>query len=87
MEEQNNIKKPISNGYVIGINLGILAVYTIISKATEGGIIFDAFFIGFHFLGCLITAAEVGRWVWVLSAFVVVLIGFSTCVELLGNQL
>jgi hypothetical protein len=87
MEDQKEVKKPISNGYIIGINVGILAVYTIISKATAGGMLIDAFFILIQFLVCIITGAAVRRWVWVLSAFVVVLIGFSTCIELMGNTL
>jgi len=87
MEEKDEVKKPISNGYIIGINIGILAVYTLISKATSGGMIIDALFIVCHVLGCLVIGAAVRRWVWVLSALVVLLIGLSTCVELMGNTL
>jgi len=86
-EENNNKEQPISNGYIIGLNIGLLAIYTVISRVIEGGIIIDALLIAIHVLICLFTAAIVQRWVWALAALAILLIGFSTCVSLMGNTL
>jgi len=87
MESENKPSKQPSNIAIVGINIVVLLFYTLISKAIEGGIFLDAFLIAFHFFGCIIIGLAARKWVWVLSAFVVLLIGFSTCVELMGNQL
>jgi len=83
--EENKPKKTISNMHIVGINLAILVSYTIIFRFINGGFIFDAFFIGIQFLTCLIAAMVFDKGIWVLSAFVVVLIGLSTCAEFLMN--
>jgi hypothetical protein len=87
MTEENNYKPKDYNGYIIGINIGVLAVYTILSKMIEGGVIIDAFLIAGQFFICLIMGIVVRKWVWVLTAFLILLIGFSTCVSFLDMQL
>jgi hypothetical protein len=87
MTEENKDKAKNYNAYVISINIGVLALYTIISKSIEGGVIIDAFFIAAQFFVCLIMGIAVKKWVWVLTAFLVLLIGFSTCVSFLDMQL
>lgn len=84
-ENRNGVKK--YSAYVIGINIGVLALYTIISKAIDGGFIIDAFFIAVHFFSCVIIGIAVKKWMWILTAFVILLIGFSTCVNFLNMQL
>lgn len=67
---------------IVGINLFILLVYTLISAATRGNAaIIDAIFIAIQVVTCLILAIALFDWIWVLSAFVVLLIGLSTCTQ------
>jgi hypothetical protein len=88
MEESKNLQpgeqpadKPTTNLRLVGINMAVLAGYTILcALLRDGGLIFDAFIIAGHFFICVIMAAVQRRWVWVLSAFMVLIIGFSTCV-------
>jgi hypothetical protein len=66
---------------VIGINLAVLAAYTIyfgVNKDSEMAIA-EAFFIAIQIIICLITAIFVYRKEFLLSALVILLIGFSTC--------
>lgn len=84
MEEINQEPKPQNRWKVVGINIGILAVYTIACRLVDGGIIIDAFLIGLHFFIAIIASIVVRRWEWVLSAFMVLVIGFSTCVNFLN---
>lgn len=72
---------------VVGYNMLALVIYTMICRFIDGGMFLDAFFIAVHFLASIITSIVVKRWEWVLSAFLVVAIGFSSCVTLLtlGN--
>ena len=75
---------------ILMINLGILAVYTIycfIFNRKEG-VILDAFLIVGHvgfciLLGIVAAIASKGDWAkgWFLSALLVLLIGFGTCVS------
>ena len=83
MEENNQEKKSASRWKVVGINLAVLLGYTLICRSINGGIIIDAFLIGIHFITGIIVSIIVRRWEWVLSAFLVLAIGFSTCVSLL----
>ncbi|UOE46906.1 hypothetical protein MTO98_21105 [Mucilaginibacter sp. SMC90] len=71
---------------IVGYNLLVLAVYTIICAITnkDGGVIFDMFFIGIQFFACIIFAIINRSWVWLLSAIMVLIIGFSTCVGMLN---
>ncbi len=68
---------------VMGINIGILAVYTSMCFLSNDGMLYDVLFLLVHVVACLIVAIAVKRWVWVLSALIVLLIGFSTCVTIL----
>lgn len=86
MTEENNKPKNY-NAYIIGINIGVLALYTIASKLIEGGVIIDAFCIVIQFFSCLILGLTARKWIWALAAFLVLLIGFSTCVNFLDMQL
>ena len=89
MIEDNNPKsKSETRWKVIGINLGILFIYTLLCRFIDGGIILDAFFIAIHFVVGVIAAIIVKKWEWALSAFLVLAIGFSTCVSFLsmGNM-
>jgi len=69
---------------IFGLNLLILVVYSVVSKFSGDGIA-DAFFIAIHFCACMIVAAIMRSWAWVLSGLLVLVIGFATCVELLGR--
>lgn len=70
---------------ILGLNMLILAAYTIVSKLTEGGIILDAFFIIFHLFGCVVIGGVQRSWTWVLSGLLVLIIGFATCIEVAGR--
>lgn len=78
-------KQPDDGMKVVGLNLAILVVYSIICRLLgEGGIIIDALFIVMHVLVCIILAIVQRKWAWLLSAFLVLVIGFSTCAFLGG---
>lgn len=68
---------------IVGINILILAVYTLLCKldSNDGGFIFDAFLIAIHVFVCIIMAIVKRSWMWLLSALLVLGIGFSTCVS------
>lgn len=76
-------RKASSRWKVVGINFLALILYSLICRFIEGGIFLDAFFVGIHFTAAIITSLIVRRWEWVLSAFLVLAIGFSSCVSLL----
>jgi hypothetical protein len=87
-EEQPVIQpKPNKGIQIVGINLLILAGYTLIFKFIDGGIILDAMLLFFHVLISLIMAAAQKSWMWFLAAILVLVIGFSTCVTLLPYNL
>jgi len=84
MSEESEVKPANNNMKIVGINLGILVVYTVFSRFTgEGGIIIDAFFIFFHVIICIILAIAARKWSWLLSGVLVLVIGFSTCTSFL----
>jgi hypothetical protein len=87
MTEENKNKVKNYNTYVIGINVGVLAVYTVISRALDGGFIIDAFFIAAQFFCCVIIGLGTRKWIWAMTAFLILLIGFSTCVNFLNMQM
>ena len=69
--------------------MGILVLYSIIAFSQAEGILIDAISIGFHVLGCImagIIASIMSRKDWLkgfyLSARLVLLIGFGTCIGL-----
>jgi len=77
-------KKP-SAMKIVGYNLLVFAAYTVICAVTskDGGFIFDMFFIGIQCFACIILAIINRSLVWLLSALMVLIIGFSTCVGML----
>jgi hypothetical protein len=79
MSEGTPEKKPMPGMAIAALNIAILAVYTVVSSISGGGIIFDAFFIFIHVLSCIIIAIATKKWIWLLSAVLVLIIGFSTC--------
>lgn len=83
MEENNEEKKVSSRWKIVGYNLGALFIYTLICRFIDGGIILDAFLIGIHFTAGIIASIIVRKWEWLLSAFLILAIGFSTCVSFL----
>lgn len=84
MEEDK--KKNQRRWLVVGLNILGLLCYTLIFRFLDGGIILDCFIIAMHFFACLIAAAALEKkWEWLLSAFLVVAIGFSTCVTFVAS--
>ena len=76
--------KPPGEMRIVFYNLLVLAFYTVMCAIIgSGGAFIDAFLIGVHFLTCLIFTMINGKWVWILSGFLVLLIGFSTCAGIL----
>lgn len=85
MEEKDLIPKQDYSYKIVGINLAILAAYTIIAAIPRDGIFLDIFFIFFHVVLCLIlTLTGPKRLQWLLSGLLVLIIGFSTCIGI-GN--
>jgi hypothetical protein len=81
MDEKDLIPKQELSYKIVGVNLGILAGYTLISAIPSAGVLFDAFLIFFHVMLCLIlTLTGPKRLQWLLSGVLVLVIGFSTCV-------
>jgi len=67
---------------IVAINLAILVAYTIYFKRSSKDsliIISQAIAIGFHVIACLLLAIVVYRKEFLLSALVILLIGFSSC--------
>jgi hypothetical protein len=71
---------------IVGYNMIALAAYTIIFglAAKQGGVIFDALFIFAHVLVGIVLAIAYRSWMWLLSALMVLIIGFSTCAGMLS---
>lgn len=83
-EEQPEEKKASDRWKSVGYNIGVLVIYTLLLRFVDGGIFIDCLVVGMHVLGCIIAAIAMRRWEWVLSAFLVLAIGFSTCVTFLN---
>jgi len=67
---------------IVAINLAILIAYTIYFRTSSTDsltIILEAVAIGIHVITCLLLAIVVYRKEFLLSALVVLLIGFSSC--------
>ena len=89
----NNEPKPADKKKILKINLGILALYTVycfVFNKNEGALT-DAVLIVFHVGICFLTAISQSvisksatAKEWFLSALLVLLIGFGTCVSLLN---
>jgi len=85
-KKQPGNNKPMGNMSIVAYNLLGLAFYTIVFKmlASQGGFLFDAFVLLGHFIVCFVMAISSKSWMWVLSGVLVVAIGFSTCVMVIG---
>jgi hypothetical protein len=70
---------------IVIYNLIALCIYTVVCKLTRGLFLLDAFFIVVHVVVCLIRWDSKRKRVWQLSALLVLLIGFSTCVTFLTS--
>lgn len=75
-----NEPRPNNGMRIVGINIGILAGYTIICALVPDLIMLDMFLIGIHVVVCIICAIAYRKWSWLLSAVIILVIGFSTCV-------
>lgn len=70
------------NFRVLGANLLIFAIYTVIGILSGGDGQLGAFFFSlFHFAVCVILAIVFRKWAWLLSALVILVIGLGTCVS------
>jgi hypothetical protein len=70
------------NFKVLGANLLIFAVYTVIGVSSgDDGLLGAFFFSLFHFAICVILAIVFKKWVWLLSGLLILVIGFGTCVS------
>jgi uncharacterized membrane protein HdeD (DUF308 family) len=85
MSEEENVdkKKTPNNWAIVCYNILALVFYTLLFRFIDGGIFLDCFFVGIHFLTCIVLSIVAKKWEWVLSAFLVLAIGFSTCVTYL----
>ena len=83
MEDLDKQMEPAPNKSMLiaGINLGVLAAYTIFLRINNQELIIlgEAFLIAIQIVICLITAIFVYRKAFLLSALLVLLIGLSTC--------
>jgi hypothetical protein len=81
-EPQKNNSNPNTKMIIVGINLLVLIAYTIYLRVFNNEeliILVEAIFITFQVAFCLIMAIFVYRKELLLSALVVLLIGFSSC--------
>jgi len=72
---------------IVGYNMLVLLIYSVVCKIGSrdlGALFMDAFLVGAHVLVCIIVAAGKRSWMWLLSALLVLIIGFSTCVSIPG---
>ena len=81
MEQEN--KKWFNNGFaIVGLNLGVFSVYSLVlvypGRNIVGGML-DIIFLLIHFLICVTFGSTGKRWVWILSGFIILTIGFSIC--------
>jgi glucan phosphoethanolaminetransferase (alkaline phosphatase superfamily) len=72
---------------IIGVNLLILIVYTIYLRVDSNNYNFiaDAFFIAIHVVLCLVIAIFIKPRAFLLSAGLVLLIGFATCFAIVAK--
>lgn len=80
MEPLPQKKSDNSNLKVVGLNVGIFALYCIISALTAGNIFAALPVFAIHVVLCFILAIALRKGVWALSGLLLLIIGFSTCV-------
>jgi uncharacterized membrane protein len=80
--------KPKVDMAIVAYNLLGLAAYTILFRllASAGGMIFDMLVLAGHVLVCFVMSIVNKSWMWVLSGVLVLVIGFSTCVTVIGGM-
>ncbi|NCD70597.1 hypothetical protein [Mucilaginibacter agri] len=84
MSEQEKYKKPYSEVTILGVNLAIFALYTILGVLGKEDALIASFFAAvIHFVICTIMAIVARRWVWFLAGVLILIIGFGTCVNTL----
>ena len=65
---------------IVGLNILVFAIYTVICVSAGGEAGFFAFVLaGIQAFICVIVAIIAKRWIWVLSALMLLVIGFATC--------
>lgn len=79
-QKQSNIK-----WQIVGFNTLTLLVYTVLCRFNDAGIIIDCLLVGMHCLIAFILALALRKWEWGLSALIVLVIGFSTCVSFVAS--
>ena len=83
MEDNRTPKKDeaeTSSLKIVGLNLLVFAFYTLICVSMGGEAGFFAFVLaGLQAFVCVIVAVIAKRWIWVLSALMLLVIGFATC--------
>ncbi|PJJ84616.1 hypothetical protein [Mucilaginibacter auburnensis] len=80
-ENNNRAAKKDWTMWIVGINLVVMIIYTILFRQTEENYPMwgTAFFMMVQIVICLLTAIFFKRKAFLLSALAVLLIGFSTC--------
>jgi len=73
---------------ILGINLVILIIYTVLCKMGNSieSLSLEALIIGLQVFVCIIMAIVKRSGMWLLSGFLVLIIGFSTCVGIEGMR-
>ncbi|OOQ61061.1 hypothetical protein [Mucilaginibacter pedocola] len=82
MQETGLRPQPEPQWIVVGINIAVVIAYTIYLRYVDKGqynIIGDAMLIGMHVVICLLLAIFVLSKEFLMSAALVLVIGFSTC--------
>ncbi|AMR32148.1 hypothetical protein A0256_12295 [Mucilaginibacter sp. PAMC 26640] len=69
-----------SNFKVVGLNVGIFALYCIIGALTAGSIFSALPVFIIHIILCFVLAIALRKGIWALSGLLILVIGFSTCV-------
>ena len=74
-------KKPISDTAIVGFNMLALVIYTLMCRINgdSGAFLIDAILILIHLAFCLYLSNGKRGKAWLLSAGLVLVIGFSTC--------
>ncbi|RYD86203.1 MAG: hypothetical protein EOP54_30710 [Sphingobacteriales bacterium] len=81
MEQQ---KKPVNGMKVVGLNIGIYAAYCVIMALATGSVLGAYPFLIVHFILCIVLCIALKHLSWLLSAGILLVLGFSTCVAALA---
>jgi len=85
--EETEEKRLIRNFKIVGFNLLVLVGYTILCGfiRSVAALYLDALLLAVHAFFCFMVTVFKQKWIWLLSAFVVLLIGSSTCIGILSK--